>query len=123
MKSCIINIDKRKGDQHILVATKILLCTAAGGCPNPRADQNPEATNRHCNPHRIEANRKINATRLEKQYGKGFVLGAEAMRNVLVTEFASLGAGMMSGQEAAWYISQALGPIANTDKGPVEEKK
>ena len=103
-------------------SAKILLCTANGGCPNPRADQNPEATNRHCAPHRAETFRRGNATRLEQQEGKAFVRGSEAMRQVLISEFSKLGAGMMSAEESAWYISRAMGPVAKEVKEVKEVK-
>jgi hypothetical protein len=90
---------------------KILLCTSTG-CTNPRADQNPEATNRHCGSHRAETFRKGNATRLEQQRGKEYMRGSEDMRHVLAVEFDKLGAGMMSCSEVAWYIRQAVGPLA-----------
>lgn len=114
----------------------ILFCTVEG-CKLPRADQYPKATNRHCSQHKTEANRRGNATRLEQQHGKGYVKGVEDMRELLAREFEALGAGEFNGVEAAFYIRQAPGPIAepehdnasrngasdNTDKkkGPVTE--
>ncbi len=94
----------------------ILFCTV-DGCREPRTDQDPKASNRHCGFHKVEANRRSNATRLEQQHGKGYVKGVEDMRDLLAGEFERLGAGEFNGVEAAWHIRQAIGPLAVNGNG------
>lgn len=89
--------------------TEVLTCTHEGPqgqrCENPRADQRLAATNRHCKAHKAEAQKKYMDTKDEKDQAKGFVLGVEALRAVLVTEFDRLGAGNFSGDEVAHLIA------------------
>jgi hypothetical protein len=86
-----------------------LVCTK-DGCEEPRADQDPEATNRHCRKHRAEAQRAFQATKLEQQHGKGFGKGVQAMRDLLVEQFAEQGSAGFSGYEIAALIAQCAGP-------------
>ncbi len=97
-------------------STPLLFCSA-DGCSEPRADQDPKATNRHCLAHRADAQRKYNGSRLEQQHGKGYVKGVEDMRDLLAGEFERLGAGEFNGVEAAWHIRQAIGPLAVNGNG------
>lgn len=104
---------------------EILFCTVEG-CPNPRADQDdPKASNRHCEMHRAESRRKYNSTRLEQQHGKGYVAGVEGMRKLLVDQFEDqIGEAFVTGWEAGALIRQALGPIASDDDAsPVNASK
>lgn len=87
----------------------LLKCTKEG-CDETRADQDPEATNRHCRKHRAEAQRAYQATKLEQQNGKGFGKGVQAMRELLVDQFSEQGSGRYSGDEVALLIAQCPGP-------------
>lgn len=91
-------------------APTALTCTVKD-CRNARADQNPEATNRHCHEHRREAQRKYVEVTMEKQEGKGFVKGAQSMRECVAKEFFDQGGGMFSGSEIAQLVMQMPGPL------------
>lgn len=98
---------------------EILICTAKvridgslESCRNPRADQDPEATNRHCQPCRTAAQRRYMADKNEQQKGKGYADGIEAMRQLLAREFAAFGeGGNFSGKDVAELITRAPGPL------------
>lgn len=91
-----------------------LTCTK-DGCQDPRADQDPEATNRHCRKHRAEAQRAYQATKLEQQNGKGFGKGVQAMRELLAEQFGEQGSASFSGYEIAALIAQCPGPMPIKD--------
>lgn len=99
----------------------LLFCTVEG-CKSPRASQDPRASNRQCTAHQAEQNRKYNASRLTQQRGRGYVEGVEDMRDLLVKEFIELGEGMMTCNEAAYYIRRAIGPLAKADEPEAEKK-
>ena len=102
---------------------EILICTATirvegslEKCTNARADQAPDATNRHCQSCRTAAQRRYMADKNEQQKGKGFSEGIEAMRELLAREFAAFGeGGHFSGKEAARLIRQAPGPARSRE--------
>ena len=56
-----------------------LKCTVAD-CQEPRADQDPEATNRHCRSHRNEATKRYIMTKMEQDQKREFLKGVAAMR-------------------------------------------
>lgn len=56
---------------------------------------------------------------MEQQRGKGYSKGVEAMRVLLVREFAALGESSFTGKEIAALIKQAPGPAREPD---VEER-
>ncbi len=58
---------------------------------------------------------------MDQAAGSGYVKGIEAMRRVLVREFANLGGSQFTGEEIASLIQQAPGPLAETGgKVPTE---
>ena len=101
----------------------MLICTAKvrrdGGlenCTNPRADQDPNASNRHCQPCKTTAERRRQMDKKEQENGKGYAAGIEAMRELLAREFAAFGdGGNFSGKDAALLIRQAPGPLRVQD--------
>lgn len=107
--------------------TPVLTCTKRlpGGaqCQNARADQDPEATNRHCLEHRREQHRRHFLSTMDQQRGKGYSKGVEQMRAVLVREFAALGDSNFSGIEIAALIKQAPGPAREPEAEEEPEEK
>lgn len=86
-----------------------LECTMEN-CRNPRADQDPRATNRHCRTHRNEAQKRYVMSKLEQQSGKGIARGITMMRELLVEEFDRQGSAQFTGYEIAELIRCAPGP-------------
>jgi hypothetical protein len=101
----------------------ILECTKrlrdGSKCSNPRVDQDPAATNRHCREHRTEQHRRYFVSMIDQQRGKGYTRGIESMRALLIREFTAQGQASFTGVEIAGLIKQAPGP---TREPEVEEK-
>ena len=91
-----------------------LVCTKCK--KNPRADQNADATNRHCIDCRTAAAQQYRATRLEQEHGKGFVKGVDSFRRIIALEFSAQGGGMFSGYECAELIMRAPGPLPSAEE-------
>jgi hypothetical protein len=100
---------------------KPLKCTIPG-CSDPRADQDPEATNRHCLAHRAFAHRDWNRKRLEQERGTAFVEGVEEFRKILVAEFAKFGSSEIPAITVAKIIFDATGPICRSLGGKNEKQ-
>lgn len=100
-------------------STQLLKCTVEG-CSLLRTDQDPRASNRHCAVHRSEAQRKYNEAKLEQEHGKGFNKGVAAYRAVLVREFMQLGSAMLTGDETAYLVQNAPGPLPREAYDPDE---
>ena len=66
------------------------LCTVKD-CAEPRADQSPNATNRHCRAHRNEAQKRYLMTKSEQDEAKAFHRGVEAMRDHVADGFDKYG--------------------------------
>lgn len=100
-------------------APEILTCTKrlerGGSCQNPRADQDPTATNRHCLEHRREQHRRHFLMTIDQQRGKGYTKGVEAMRRVLVREFRAFGDSSFPATEVVELILRAPGPSREPD--------
>ena len=65
---------------------KPLICTVKD-CKEERADQSPDATNRHCRTHRNEATKKYLMSKAEQEEAKAFHKGVEAMREHIANGF------------------------------------
>ena len=92
------------------------MCTK---CKNePRANQDKDATNRHCSKCRTEAAANYRATVLEQENGKGFGKGVAAMREIVVNEFELQGGGMFSGWEIGVMVRQMPGPLPKDKSEP-----
>jgi hypothetical protein len=66
-----------------------LKCTITG-CTEDRADQSPEATNRHCRTHRNEATKRYLLSKAEQDFARNWKAGVEAMAEYLAQRFETL---------------------------------
>lgn len=66
------------------------LCTVPG-CTEERADQSPDATNRHCRKHRAEAQKRHMSVKVERAGSSAWIAGVEAMREFLADQFGKYG--------------------------------
>ena len=94
------------------------LCTKCR--KEPRADQQEDATNRHCKNCRTESARAYTMAKLEQTEGKGFGKGVQKMRELLAAEFEAQGPGHFSGIEIAQIIRGAAGPLPERDAEPTK---
>jgi hypothetical protein len=87
-----------------------LLCTMKD-CAEPRADQDPDATNRHCRKHRNEATKRYLMSKAEQEEAKAFHKGVEAMRDHIAANFENYGNYQRwSGAEFAAIVRKVDGP-------------
>lgn len=86
-------------------------CTAkkqdGSPCPEPRADQGDEATNRHCRTHQREAQKKYIMTKNEQDYARAFRAGVSTLREHLEKNFGLYKYQKFTGPEIAGIIHQA----------------
>jgi hypothetical protein len=100
-----------------MTTPELLICTVKD-CLNPRLSQKPDATNRHCAHHQLQAKLKNNRDRLEQVHGKGYNKGVEDFRMCATREFARLGDGQLTGSYVASLIWQMPGPAGEyTENG------
>lgn len=92
---------------------ELLTCTAkvrVGGslenCPNPRANQDANATNRHCTSCQTAAKRRNELSKENQTMGRSFHAGVEAMSEHLAERFGQYKARDGSGQ----FIQRFSGP-------------
>ena len=93
---------------------ELLKCTMAE-CEEPRADQDPKATNRHCKKCRAESTRKWREGVMDQAARRSFVKGVNALRKILVEEFRGQGNGRFTGVEIAKLIERAPGPLVESE--------
>jgi len=95
--------------------TETLICTAKG-CTEPRADQDPEATNRHCRAHRNEATKKYLESKEGQTKAQAWHKGSSDMREYLIEHFAIYKdvSQRWSGPEIAHIIGRVKGPVMAT---------
>ena len=95
-----------------------LICTMKD-CTEPRADQAPDATNRHCRTHRNEAQKKYVMAKTEQEYARAFLAGVTATKDLLATEFHhAIRGAMISGTEAARLVRACRGPFPPSATSP-----
>jgi hypothetical protein len=89
-----------------------LICTAQE-CTNPRADQAPEATNRHCRFHKAEAQRKYVGSKEEQLKARAWHKGVSDMTEYLIEHFSIYkhDSQRWSGPEIAQIIGRVKGPV------------
>lgn len=63
-----------------------LTCTV-DGCTEARADQSPDATNRHCRTHRNEAQKRFLVSKENQRYAKAWHEGVSAMAEHVAANF------------------------------------
>ena len=84
---------------------EFLKCTQCKA--EPRADQNPAATNRWCLKCRARYQRERTALGSQRCESEGFANGVRAFREMLIANFSRLGTGQFQGHEVAALIAQA----------------
>lgn len=90
---------------------------------NPRADQDPKATNRHCTSCRSAAVASNREVQLEREHGKGFVRGVQLTKEVLAGEFRKQGGGYFNGFEIEQLILGAAGPVPTKEESADDGKE
>ena len=94
-----------------------LICTVKD-CSEERADQSPEATNRHCRAHRNEATKKYLMSKSEQEYAKAWRAGVEAMREFIAAGFDKYGTNQKwTGPQFASIIRGLQSPAPREDAG------
>lgn len=90
-----------------------LICTAKvrrGGslenCTNPRASQDPNATNRHCQSCQTAAKRRYELSKENQQIGRAWISGVEAMAEHLAKNFEAYKSRDTNGN----FIQRFAGP-------------
>lgn len=100
---------------EVSAPAEVLLCT---GCKaEPRVDQDPKATNRHCKNCKYEAARKYLMSKEKQNSDKWFLKGVSAMREYLAGNFDAYGNGQMQR-----FSGKEIGDIVRRVKGPVPEQ-
>ena len=89
--------------------SKPLICTAKD-CTEARADQSPDATNRHCRVHRNEATKRYLMSKAEQDEAKAFHKGVQAMRDYFAANMEAYKLQRFSGPEIAAIVRRVEGP-------------
>lgn len=88
-----------------------LICTAKD-CTEERADQSPNATNRHCRKHRNEAQKNYLMGKAEQEEARAFHKGVEAMREFIASGFDKYGPNQKwTGPQFAHIIRNLKAPV------------
>jgi len=95
------------------MTAELLICTAKvrvngslENCTNPRANQDPQATNRHCTECQTAAKRRYDVSKENQTTGKAWHEGVEAMAKHLADQFDKYSNRNREGQ----YIQRFAGP-------------
>jgi hypothetical protein len=96
-----------------LSSTEVLICTAKvrvgeslENCTRPRANQDPAATNRHCQQCQTAAKRRYEMSKESQTSGRAWHEGVETMAEYLADQFAKYSSRDGSGN----YIQRFAGP-------------